>query len=131
MAIIFKKGIDFGDAYLLDKVQRYNIFWQDVFVFYVFYEKMNQRLCNTKYVFNIPVWYNSGIKIGGKHVFIETLYLNGVTTIEDLLNEYGIIRSRKDFMERCHLSHIPPMQYSGIISAISKYMSFFLLTGLL
>ena len=48
-------------------------------------KKMNQRLCNTKYIFNIPVWYNSGITIEGKHVFIETLYLNGVTTIGDFL----------------------------------------------
>ena len=63
------------------------------------------------------------MKIGGKHVFIETLYLNGATTIGDFLNENGILLSRKDFMERFHLSHIPPMQYNSIISAISKYMS--------
>ena len=88
-------------------------------------KKMNQRLCNIKQIFNIPVWYNSGIKIGGKHVFIETLYLNGVTAIGDFLNENGIILSRKDFIERFHLSHISPMQYNSIISAISKYMSFF------
>ena len=28
-----KRLIDFGDVYLLDKIQRNNIFWQDVFVF--------------------------------------------------------------------------------------------------
>ena len=123
--MIFKKDIDFGDVYLLDKVQRNNIFWQDVFVsFMCFMKKMNQRLCNTKYIFNIPVWYNSGITIEGKHVFIETLYLNGVTTIGDFLNGNGIVLSRKDFMERFHLSHIPPMQFKSIISAISKDMSF-------
>ena len=43
------------------------------------------RLCNAKHIFNIPVWYNSSIKIGGKHVFIETLYLNGVTILETFL----------------------------------------------
>ena len=84
---------------------------------------MNQRLCNTKQIFNIPVWYNSGIKIGGKRVFIEALYLNGAITIGDFLNKNGIILLRKDFMERFHLSHIPPMQYNSIISAIIKYMS--------
>ena len=90
-----------------------------------FMKKMNQRLCNTKRIFNIPVWYNSGIKIGGKHVFIETLYSNGVTTFGDFLNENRIILSRKDFMQRFHLFHIPSMQYNSIISEISKYMSFF------
>ena len=120
-----KRLIDFGDVYLLDKIQRNSKFWQDVFVsFMCFMKKMNQRLCYTKHILNIPAWYNSGIKIGGKYVFNETLYLNGVTTIGDCLNENGIILSRKDFMERFHLSRIPPMQYNSIISAISKYMSF-------
>ena len=63
----------------------------------------------------MSVLYNSGIKIGGKHGFIETLFLNGVRTIGDFLNENGIILSRKDFMERFHLSYILPMQYNSII----------------
>ena len=121
-----KRLVDFGDVYLLDKVQRKNIFWQDVFFSFMCFmkKKMNQKLCNTKYIFIIPVWYTFGIKIGGKHFLIEILYLNRVTTCGDFLNKNGIILSRKDFMERFHLSHIPPMQYNSIISAISKYMSF-------
>ena len=45
-----------------------DLFWQTVFYFFMcFMKKMNQRLCNAKSMFNVPVWYNSGI--GGKHVF--------------------------------------------------------------
>ena len=44
---------------------------------------MNQRWCNTKYIFNFPVWYNSDI-IGGQYVFIEKLYLNGVQELDTL-----------------------------------------------
>ena len=95
-----------------------------LFLLYVLWKKLNHRLCNTKHIFNIPVWYNTGIKIGEKHVFIETLYSNGVTTFGDFLNENGIILSRKDFMQRFHLFHIPPMRYNSIISANSTYMSF-------
>ena len=58
---------------------------------------MNQMLYNTKYIFNIPVWYNYGIKIGGKHEFIETLYLNGVTTIGYFLNEKRNYTVKKRF----------------------------------
>ena len=77
-----KRHIDFGDVYLLDKVQRNNMFWQDVLVSLMcFMKNMNQRLCNIKYIFNIPVSNDSGM--GGKHVFIEILYLNGVATIGD------------------------------------------------
>ena len=72
--------------------------------------------------------YNPGIKIGGKHVFTETLYLNGVTTIRDFLNENGIIYCQEQILWKgFHLFHIPPMQYKSIISAISKCMSFFLI----
>ena len=40
MAIIFKKRlIDFGDVYLLDKIQRNDIFWQDVFVSFMCFMK--------------------------------------------------------------------------------------------
>ena len=98
MAMIFKKNV-----YLLDKVQRNNIFWQYVFVSFICFMKKNyQRLYNTKYmyIFNIPIWHNSVTKIGGKHAFIETLYLNGVKTTGIFLNENGIILSRKYFMER-------------------------------
>ena len=126
-----KRLVDFGDVYLLDKVQRKNIFWQDVFFSFMCFmkKKMNQKLCNTKYIFIIPVWYTFGIKIGGKHFLIEILNLNRVTTCGDFLNKNGIILSRKDFRERFHLSHIPPMQYNSIKSAISKNVSFCLLIG--
>ena len=95
--------------------------------FTCFMKKMNKRLWNTKYIFNIPVWNNSGIKIRGKHVFIENFFLNGFTSFGDFFffNENGIILSRKDFMERFHLPHIPPKQYKSFMSAIRKYTSFY------
>ena len=112
MAMIFKKDVLSRHG----SKKQCNIIGQDVFEFLLcFMKKMNQRLCNTKRIFNIPVWYNYGIKIGGRHVFIETLYLNGITTIGDFLNEIEL-----HCIERFYLSHMAPMQYNSIISAISK-----------
>ena len=37
-----KRLIDFGDIYLLDKVQRNNIFWQDVFVSFMCFMKKDE-----------------------------------------------------------------------------------------
>ena len=71
MATIFKKDIDVGVEILLGKVQRNNIFWQDAFDSFMCFLKKKQRLCNTKYISDIPVWYNSGIKIGEKLVFFN------------------------------------------------------------
>lgn len=50
-------------------------------------QKLNKRSLNTKNVFNIPVWYNSNIKIACKYVIIKDWYMKGVKIIGDFLNE--------------------------------------------
>ena len=52
--------------------------------------------------------------------FFETVYFNGVTTVGDILNEWNFTVKKRFYRK---FSHIPPMQYNNIISAISKYMS--------
>ena len=81
------------------------------------FNEKNERVCNTKHKHKIPILYK-----WRETCFIETLFLNVVTAIGYFLNENRIILSRKDFMERFHLSHKSPMQYNSIISANSKYM---------
>lgn len=106
-------------------VQRNNIFWQDVFKSWLCYTKKTiKSSLNTKNVFNIPVWYNSNIKIACKYVFIKDWYVKGVKIIGDFLNENGNILSRIDFTERFHFSYIPPMLYNSLICAISKYLTY-------
>lgn len=121
-----KKLTDFGDDFLSGMVvQRNNIFWQDVFKSWLCYTKKTiKSSLNTKNVFNIPVWYNSNIKIACKYVFIKDWYVKGVKIIGDFLNENGNILSRIDFTERFHFSYIPPMLYNSLICAISKYLTY-------
>lgn len=68
--------------------------------------KANPRSCISIYIFDFLVWYNSGIKFGGKHLFSKGWYLNGVTTVGDFLNVNGTIPSRQDFVERFYLPYI-------------------------
>lgn len=81
------KLIDFGDDFLSGMVvQRNNIFWQDGFNSWLCYtKKMIKSSLNTKNVFNIPVWYNSNIKIACKYVFIKDWYMKGIKIIGDFL----------------------------------------------
>ena len=90
----------------------------------MFYEnKMNQLSCISKYIFNIPMWYNSDIKIGGQTVLLNVVFewwYNNWRFFEWKLNY--IVKTR--FCWKVPPPFIPPMQYNSNICAISKYMSF-------
>lgn len=45
--------------------------------------KMIKSLLNTKYIFNISVWYNSIIKVACKYVLIKDKYMKGIKIIGD------------------------------------------------
>ena len=65
--------------------------------------------------------YHSGIQIGGKHVFIDGWYLNGVAILETFLMKMELNFQDKILLEGSTFLS-PPMQYIGI-KCNSKYMS--------
>lgn len=92
MTLYKKKITDFGNDFLLGMVvQRNNIFWQDIFNFWLCYtKKMIKSSLNTctKNIFNNPAWYKSNITIACRYVFIKDQYMKGVKIIGDFLMKY-------------------------------------------
>ena len=84
---ILKKIYDFGDSFIEQLLGKSNAFWRDVFNSWFLYLKTCQHLPSIKSKFqNIPVWYNSNIKIAGKPVFIAKWYEKGITVVKDFFD---------------------------------------------
>ena len=123
--MLLKKYSIFGDMYIRDVlIPKNNSFWCDIFTSWLCVMKNTECKkynINNKYC-NIPIWFNSNIKIDKKDVFFKTWYQKGVKTIGDFLSADGSCLSKNVFQQNFNLQHVCTMQYNSIISAISRYL---------
>ena len=84
-----QKLYDFADTFILECIKiENNGFWKDVFNSWLKYIKTINRHPNIKYNFlNIPVWYNSNIRVANKTVFIKCWYEKGIKVLQNFFDE--------------------------------------------
>ena len=121
---ILMKLYDFGDNFIEECfLNENNAFWKDVFNAWFLYLKKSQDLPYVKNNFqNIPVWYNSNIKISGKPVFIKEWYEKGIKIVQDFFDSDCNVLTLEKFQRLYNLQGVCVMKYNSIISAMSTYL---------
>jgi hypothetical protein len=119
---VVKKMLDFGDEYISYLLKNtFNPFWTDVFSSWlkVVHLQLTSNSQMQEKLLDIPVWYNSKIKVGKIHVFVKKWYEKGVKTINDFVDSNGNFLTLDGFKQIFHLDHVCYMQYNSIINSIS------------
>ena len=121
-----QKLYDFGDTFILECLQKENnAFWKDVLSSWLNYIKTINNHPDIKDNFlNIPVWYNSNIKVANKTVFIKSWYEKGIKVLQDFFDEDCNLLVFEAFKCTYNLRNICIMQYNSITTAILKYLRF-------
>lgn len=84
-----QKLYDFGDTFVLECLHKENnAFWKDVLYSWSCYIKtINNHPTIKDNILNVPVWYNSNIKVANKTIFYKSWYKSGVKVVQDFLDE--------------------------------------------
>ena len=109
-----------GSAYSKAKSQICtNHFWKNVlFIWSLFLEKCESTTDKTK-ILNLPIWYNSFIKINNKYVYYKTWANKGILFLKDLFNNTTWL-TYDEFCMKYYFR--PPFTvYNGLILAIKTY----------
>lgn len=121
---IVNEIFDFGDAFISDiLIPKNNDFWNDVFTSWLYVMKNTENEMYAKNNFlNVPVWFNSNIRINNNSVFYKKWYQNGVKNVGDFLSNEGNFLTKNMFQQKFNISRICIMQYNSIITAISSFL---------
>lgn len=121
---IVNELFDFGDAFISDiLIPKNNDFWNDVFTSWLYVMKNTENEMYAKNNFlNVPVWFNSNIRINNNSVFYKKWYQNGVKNVGDFLSNEGNFLTKNMFQQKFNISRICIMQYNSIITAISSFL---------
>jgi exonuclease III len=85
-------------------------------ILYAWYE-MNPQPISIMDIRREILWYNKNIKVGGESLFEKQLYVQGIVSVNDLLNDNGQFMSYKDFISAYDV-RINQLRYISIIDAI-------------
>lgn len=100
-----------------------NAFWKDVLYSWSCYIKtINNHPTIKNNIVNVPVWYNSNIKVANKTIFYKSWYKSGVKVVQDFLDEDCNVSGFDVFKRIYNLNDICIMQYNSITTSIFKYL---------
>ena len=89
-----------------------------LFIWSLFLEKCESKTDKTK-ILNLPIWYNSFIKINNKYVYYKTWANKGILFLKDLFNNTSWL-TYDEFCMKYYFR--PPFTvYNGLILAIKTY----------
>ena len=114
--ILWTCNLEKGDAkYLVRNTSR---FWYEVVVAWCDYNyKSELTYVDIK---RQVIWFNSFIRIDGKPIYYKNCYEAGMTYIEDLVKEDGLLLTYEEIEEKFNELRIDRLTYYGIISAIPR-----------
>lgn len=118
--INFKEVFDFGKNYTdLVVKQIKNQFWIDVLIAYSNILDLNNEKTQ-EFILSSSLFYNHKINIGGKPTFLKTWYDNGVTYVNDMVNENGEFYTQQEFENKYNIKS-NFNQFQGIKEAIKVF----------
>lgn len=82
-------------------IPKNNDFWYDVLTSWLYVTKNTEIEMYAKniFFFNVPVWFNSNIRINNNSVFYRKWYQNGVKNVGDCLSNDGNFLSKNMFQQ--------------------------------
>lgn len=111
----------FGDDYYYKLARRTdNTFWKEVLN--NFAELQNKLYCTNKMISQIPIWYNSKIKVQNSTIFYKNWSDRGINFINDIIGEDGLFMSYTELCTKYGFS--PPITiYYGLKNALFSVWS--------
>ena len=72
-------------------------------------------------IYQIPIFYNKNLTVGGKNFFYKSWFDNGICYIRDLLDDQGNFYEYNVFIQKKFI-HTNFLQYHGVIESIKRFM---------
>jgi len=103
---------------LLHNSQRVNKFWSDVFASWTEIMNLYQPKCISDFL-KSSLWYNKNICLGKKTMYYRHWVKNGVSFVNDLIDDEGNFLSLDEFRRKYNIK-TNFLEYGGVLNCVKK-----------